>query len=98
MVECAWAASRTKNTYLRGKYYSLVGRRGKKRALIAVGHKILIMSYHILKNKVPYKEMGNDYLMQRRRSRIVKSHTRMLKKLGYSVELKEEALLEGAVV
>ncbi len=96
MVECAWAASRTKDTYLRGKYYSLVGRRGKKRALIAVGHKILIMSYHILKDKVPYKELGNDYLMQRRRSQIVKSHTRMLKKLGYSVELKEEALLAGA--
>lgn len=98
MVECAWAASRTKNTYLRGKYYSLVGRRGKKRALIAVGHKILIMSYHILKDKVPYKELGNDYLMQRRKGQIVKSHVRMLKKLGYSVQVKEEALLEGAVV
>jgi transposase len=40
LTECGWAATKTKNTYLRGKYDSLVGRRGKKRALIAVGHKI----------------------------------------------------------
>ena len=89
LVECAWAASRTKNTYLRGKYHSLAGRRGKKRALIAVGHKILIMSYHILKNKQPYRELGHDYLMQRRKGQIVKSHVRMLRKLGYTVEIKE---------
>ena len=95
MVECAWAASRTKNTYLRGKYHSLVGRRGKKRALIAVGHKILIMAYHILKDKVSYKELGNDYLMQRRKEQIFKSHVRMLNKLGYTVEVKEDALLAG---
>jgi hypothetical protein len=44
-----------KNTYLSAKYYSLVGRRGKKRALIAVGHKILIMAYQILKTGIPYK-------------------------------------------
>lgn len=93
MVECAWAASRTKDTYLRDKYYSLAGRRGKKRALIAVGHKILIMSYQILKEKVSYKELGTNYLVQRRKSQIVKSHVRMLKKLGYGVELKEEALV-----
>ena len=46
-----------KGTYLRAKYQSLVGRRGKKKALVAVGHKILIMCYHILKYKVPYKEL-----------------------------------------
>jgi transposase len=42
LVECGWAASRTKNTYMSSKYKSLVGRRGKKRAIIALGHKILI--------------------------------------------------------
>jgi len=47
-----------KNTYLSAKYYSLVGRRGKKRALIAVGHKILIMAYQILKTGIPYKELA----------------------------------------
>ncbi len=57
-MQCAWAATRTKNTYLRSKYDSLVPRRGKKRALIAVGHKILIAAYYILKDKAEYKELG----------------------------------------
>ena len=46
LTEFAWVASRMKGTYLRAKYQSLVGRRGKKKALVAVGHKILIMCYH----------------------------------------------------
>ena len=58
LTEFAWIASRMKGTYLWSKYQSLVGRRGKKKTLVAVGHKILIMCYHILKYKVPYKELG----------------------------------------
>ncbi len=57
LVEQAWAASRTKHTYLSSKYKSLVGRRGKKRAIIAIGHKILIASYFIIKNKVAFNEL-----------------------------------------
>ncbi|MCL4557491.1 MAG: IS110 family transposase [Deltaproteobacteria bacterium] len=91
LVECAWAAVRTKNTYLKGKYHSLAGRRGKKRALIAVGHKILIMCYHIIKYKQSYKELGADYLIQQRKQQIVRSHVRMLKKLGYTVDIKQPA-------
>ena len=91
MTQCAWAASKTKNTYLRAKYHSLVGRRGKKRALIAVGHKILIMAYHILKNGMPYRELGEDYLYRRREDKIVKSHIKRLKDLGYEIALKKAA-------
>lgn len=86
-MESAWAASRTKNTYLHAKYKSLIGRRGKKRALVAVGHKILIMSYHILKYKVPYKELGLNYLDSRKKDKIVKSHVKRLEALGYNVAL-----------
>ena len=91
MTQCAWAASRTKDTYLNAKYHSLVGRRGKKRALIAVGHKILIMAYYILKTGMPYKELGNDYLSRRREAKIVKSHIKRLKDLGYEVAIKKAA-------
>jgi transposase len=91
LTQCAWAASRTKNTYLRAKYHSLVGRRGKKRALIAVGHKILVIAYHIIKNGVPYKELGKDYLLHRREDKIVKNHIKRLRDLGYEVELKKAA-------
>ena len=60
LVQMAWAAARTKNTYLSSKYKSLVGRRGKKRAVIAVGHKILIAAYFIMKNKVGYNELEKN--------------------------------------
>jgi transposase len=91
LTQCAWAASKTKNTYLNAKYHSLVGRRGKKRALIAVGHKILIMAYYILKTRMPYKELGKDYLSRRREDRIVKNNIKRLRDLGYEVELKKVA-------
>jgi hypothetical protein len=80
-----------KGTYLSAKYHSLVGRRGKKRALVAVGHKILVMAYHVIKNGVPYKELGKDYLLHRREDRIVKNHIKRLRDLGYEVELKKAA-------
>jgi transposase len=91
LAEFAWVASRIKGTYLRAKYRSLEVRRGKKRAIVAVGHKILIMCYHILKNKVPYKELGGNYLDDRRKDRITKSYVKRLNNLGYTVVLKEAA-------
>ena len=90
MVQCAWAATRTKNTYLRSKYDSLVGRRGKKRALVAVGHKILIAAYFILKDKVEYKELGPEYLEKLTKEKQIKRHLRFLKELGVSVEITDK--------
>jgi hypothetical protein len=89
-VQCAWAATRTKNTYLRSKYDSLVLRRGSKRALIAVGHKILIAAYFIIKDKVPYKELGSEYLQDRNKDKRVQRHLKLLKELGVEVEIKTE--------
>lgn len=87
LTEAGWAASRTKNTYFNSKYHSLVGRRGKKRALVAVGHKILIACYHILRNKTEYKELGATYLDGRKKDRIVRSYLKRLQNLGYGVTL-----------
>jgi len=91
LTEFAWVASKTKDTYLRSKYHSLVGRRGKKKALVALGHKILIMCYHILKYRRPYKELGGDYLDKRRKEKITRSYIKRLNHLGYEVILKEAA-------
>jgi len=89
LTEFAWAASKTKDTYLRSKYHSLVGRRGKKRALVALGHKILIMCYHILKYRCAYKELGGDYLDKRRKDKMTRSYIKRLNRLGYDVILQE---------
>lgn len=90
LVQFAWAATRTKNTYLRSKYESLVGRRGKKRALIAVGHKILVATYFILKDKVKYKELGGEFLQDKKKDKQISRYMKLLKELGAEVEIKNK--------
>lgn len=87
LIECAWCAVRTKQTYLRSKYYSLIPRMGKKKALAAIAHKMLIACYHILKDKVQYKELGTDYLNEKKHDKLVKYHLKRLEKLGYKTQL-----------
>lgn len=89
LVQCAWAATRTKNTYLRSKYDSLVGRRGKKKALVAIGHKILIAAYFILKDKVGYKELGPEYLQGLTKEKQISRHLKILKELGVDLVIKK---------
>lgn len=91
LVQMAWGATRTKNTYLSSKYKSLVGRRGKKRAVIAVGHKILIAAYFIIKNKVEYDEIGEDYLSNFRKDKLVDYYKKQLQKLEPNVDFDNEA-------
>jgi hypothetical protein len=62
-----------------------VGRRGKKKALIAVGHKILIAAYYILKDKVKYKELGAEFLQNKKRDKQIKHHLQRLQQLGYEI-------------
>lgn len=69
----------------------MVGRRGKKRALIAVGHKILCASYFIIKNKEAYKELGADYLESKRTKNQIQSYLDKLKNLGVELEIKQVA-------
>lgn len=91
LTQFAWAATRTKKTYLRSKYDSLVGRRGKKRALIAVGHKILIAAYFILKDKTPYKELGGEYLENRKKDKQIQRYLDKLKDLGLNINIEQVA-------
>lgn len=85
-MQCAWAATRTKGTYLSSKYKGLARRKGKKKALIAVGHKILIAAYFILKDKVPYKDLGSEFLDNRKKDKQIKHHLKRLTELGFDLE------------
>ena len=69
-----------------------MARRGKKRALIAVGHKILLAAYYILKDRVKYVELGGDYLVKRQSSRQLQNAVDKLSQLGYKVQLKKKGL------
>jgi transposase len=88
LVQVAWAASHTKNTYLASLYRRLVGRRGKKRALVALGHAILVIVYHVLKEGVTYKDLGPDYFDKLDSQRLTRSLVRRLERLGHDVVLK----------
>ena len=91
LVEIAWAASRTKGSYFRAQYRRLAPRRGKKRALVAVGHSILTVVYHVIKNKVPYNELGEDFFDKTNSDRLKKHYAKRLESLGYEVILKPGA-------
>ena len=76
---------------MKDKYYKLKARRGAKRAAIAIGHKILISVFHILKEKIGYKELGIDYLDKRNKTKTLRYFMRKIEKLGYDVLLAEKA-------
>lgn len=82
LVEAAWAASHTKDTYLKRRYGSLVARKGKKKALVAVAHKILVAAYFILKEKIAYQEPDNAAWLQKRKQAQIRSCLKRLHELG----------------
>ncbi len=98
MVEVAWAASRTKNTFYKARYHRLAARRGKKRAIVAVAHSVLKSVYHVLNNHMPYKELGADYLNSLMEEKRKKYLEKELKKMGYDVQTspKETTLSQSA--
>jgi transposase len=85
MTQVAWAISRTKHTYLGAKYRALAPRRGKQRAVIAIGRKALVICYHVIKNKTPFHELGEDFLDKLEPERKAKYHSKRLEELGYQV-------------
>ncbi len=87
LVQVAWAASHTKATYLSAQYRRLAARRGKKRALVALGHTILGIIFHVLKDRTTYRELGPDYLEQLDTVRLTRSLVRRLERLGHHVTL-----------
>lgn len=89
LTEAAWAASKTKGTYLKARYQRLVSRRGKKRACLAVGHTLLIMAYHIIKEQCTYKELGADYFDRLNEEHIINRLTSRIQALGYQVDIKK---------
>jgi transposase len=87
----AHAASHTKNTYLSAQYHRLASRRGKKKAIVALEHSILIMAYHIIKDKEPYHDLGGNYFDKRRPEAMTRRLVKRLELLGFHVSLQQAA-------
>lgn len=87
MIQVAWAASRTKGSYAQALYGRLAGRRGKKRAIVAVARSLLESFYFMLARGEAYQDLGSDYFAKRRKTTTVDTLTKQLEKLGYAVQL-----------
>lgn len=91
LVEAVWAATRAKGTYLQAQYQRLVKRMPKKKALVAVGHTMVVIGYHLLSRRVAYADLGSDYVdrqhIERQRRRLVER----LAALGVKVTIEEAA-------
>ncbi len=88
LTEAAHASSRSKETYLSAQYARLRGRRGPKKAAVAVGHSILVIAYHVLERKVPYEDLGEGHFQRRRCDQAqARRLVRQLEKLGHKVAL-----------
>lgn len=87
LVEAANAAARAKGTYLRDKFFRLKARRGYKRAVVAIAHKVLVAIYHMLSQKVSYNDLGDLYLDKLNKNHLTRNLVHRLERLGYAVTL-----------
>lgn len=81
LVQVAWAAVRSKGTFLKARYHRLAARRGKKRAIVAIAHSILVSIWHMLTRQEAYRELGHDYYDERHKAAKVKYLKQQLAKL-----------------
>jgi transposase len=92
LVEAAWAATHAKGTFLQAKYQRLVKRMPKQKALGAIAHRLLVISYHLLKRRVPYAELGTTPLDQQQVARQRRRLVEQLATLGVKVTVEEAAV------
>lgn len=85
--QMAYGASRTKNSYFRAQFHRLAAKRGRKRALVAVQHSLLTAIYHMLRDNVPYNDLGADFFDRRNVSALTRYHVDRLERLGHKVTL-----------
>lgn len=88
LVQAAWAAARTKDTYLRAQFLRLKSRRGPKKAILAVASSMLIAAYHMLKHDVDYRDLGGNYFDRRDKTKLAHRLIHRLQELGLTVEVR----------
>ena len=92
LVEAAHAAARTKASYLGAQYARLRGRRGPKKAALAVAHSILVIAWHLLTSGQPYTDLGADYFVKRQTHQAYRDRlVRQLERMGHKVTLEPTA-------
>jgi transposase len=91
LVQCAWAAVRTKDSYLRAQFHRLKSRVGPMKAIIAVAASMLTAAFHMLKTGNEYKDLTGAYFDRRDHANIAKRLVRPLEDLGLKVTVEQAA-------
>jgi len=87
LIQCAWAAARTKESYLQAQFHRLRARRGAKKAIGAVAASILTAAYHMLKTGTLYHDLGPNHFDKRAKEKHVHRLINRLQNLGFAVEI-----------
>ena len=87
VVQAAWAAVKVKDSHLASVYHRLAGRRGVKKAIMAVAHRILVAAYYMLREQEPYREPGAPPADGQRKVQVLNRMVKRIEKLGYTVSL-----------
>ncbi len=87
LSEVAWANARSKTGYLGAQYRRLARRRGPQKALVAVAHSLIVIIYHMLRDKRPYADLGPDHFDTLDTARLERHHVKRLNALGFGVTL-----------
>ena len=87
LVQAARGAARSKGNYLSAQYHRLVGRRGDKRAIVAVAHSIIVIIHNMLLKGTRYHDLGVLYYDKRNEQRVLSRSVRRIEALGYKVSL-----------
>jgi len=94
MCEAAWAAAHSKKTYFAAQFGRIAARRGKKRALLAVAHSLLVAAYEMLKHKEHYQEFGADFFEGLNKDQVKRRLVQRLAKLGFQVTVTQTPTAE----
>jgi transposase len=90
--QAAHAVAHTRNNYLSAQYHRLAARRGKKKAVVAVMHSMLVIAYHLIQRKQPFQDLGGDYFDKQKPAATAKRLVKHLERLGYQVSLQSAPL------
>jgi transposase len=91
LIQCAWAATRTKQSYLQAQYLRLRSRRGAKKAIGAVAASMLTAIYHMLKNGTLYQDLGANHFDNRAKGKHILQLVKRLQNLGFEVQITPQA-------
>jgi transposase len=87
LSQAAWGASVTKGSYFKASYHRLAARKGKKRAIVAVAHSLLVTGYILLWTGTKFQDLGADYFDRLHRERLTKRLVKRLERLGHKVSV-----------